>query len=268
MMARGNQHAIHRTSSVGPCNRRFLHDVRLDREPDAPEREHCRFLLGPGFALLAAALPLLAGGPTWRSLLVLSMVAVWAGRLATHITVRNWGKREDWRYRKWRDEAPGSFWWRSYFRVFLLQDVLLVVVAAPILLTAWTREPVGLTVLDVVGVAVWGFGLLFEAVADGQLARFKRDPQSDGKVMDRGLWRYSRHPNYFGESVFWWGIFLVAASVSEGYAAIVGPIAITFLLLRVSGAGMLERGLRTTRPGYEDSVRRTSAFFPVPPKRR
>jgi len=221
---------------------------------------------GPGFALLAAVLPVMNGEIPWRSLLILAMVAVWAGRLSAHIAVRNWGRPEDWRYRRWREESGRNFWWRSYFKVFLLQSVFLVVVAAPILVSAWSRGPQGLTALDVAGTAVWVVGFLFEAVADAQLARFKRDPGNKGRVMDRGLWRYSRHPNYFGESVLWWGIFLVAASVPMGWAAAIGPITITFLLLRVSGVRMLERGLRSRRPGYEEYVRRTSSFIPLPPR--
>jgi len=222
---------------------------------------------GPGFAVLAATLPTIAGGPTWRSLLVLAVVAVWAGRLSAHITVRNWGRPEDWRYKTWRDRAGRAFWWRSYFKVFLLQGILLVLVAAPILLVAWARRPGSWGALDAVGAGVWLLGLLFEVVGDAQLARFKRDPENAGRVMDRGLWRYTRHPNYFGEALLWWGVYLIAVSVPFGWASVVGPAAITFLLVRVSGVRMLERGLRARRPGYEEYVHRTSAFLPWPPKR-
>ena len=210
---------------------------------------------GPGFALLAATLPVIAGGPTWRSLLILGLVVVWATRLCVHVTTRNWGRPEDWRYRSWREAAGRSFWWRSYFRVFILQGVLLVVVAAPILAVARATGSTAWTGLDVAGVAVWAVGFAFEAIGDRQLARFKSDPANRGRVMDRGLWRTTRHPNYFGEAVLWWGIFLVALSVPIGYASVVGPIAITFLLVRVSGVRMLERGLKERRPGYEAYVR-------------
>jgi steroid 5-alpha reductase family enzyme len=222
---------------------------------------------GPGFVVLAAALPWIAGGPTWRCLLVLAMVAVWAARLATHVTLRNRGKPEDWRYKKWRDAAGSAFWWRSYLKVFLLQGTLLVVVAAPILVVSWARGPASWGLLDVIGAALWLLGLTFEGVGDAQLVCFKRDPENQGRVMDRGLWRYTRHPNYFGEALLWWGIYLVTASVPFGWAAIVGPGAITFLLVRVSGVRMLEQGLRARRPGYEEYVRRTSAFVPWPPRR-
>ena len=223
---------------------------------------------GPGFALLAATLPFVAGRPGWRSLLILAMVAVWAVRLSVHITARSWGKPEDWRYRNWRKAAGRSFWWRSFFKVFLLQGVLLVLVAAPILVVALARGPVRWTLFDIVGPAVWLFGLSFEAIADHQLTRFKRDPESHGRVMDTGLWRYSRHPNYFGEAVLWWGIFLVALAVPGGYASAVGPVAITFLLVRVSGVRMLEAGLRERRRGYTEYVRRTSPLIPLPRRRR
>jgi len=223
---------------------------------------------GPGFVILAATAPFLADGWSWRALLVLALVSVWAARLAAHITIRNWGKGEDWRYRKWRDDAPASFWWRSYFKVFVLQGVLLVVVASPILVVASSSRAIGATPLDVAGCAVWLFGLLYETIADLQLARFKRDPANRGRVLDRGLWRTSRHPNYFGEAVVWWGLFLIALSTPTGYWAAIGPIAITFLLVRVSGVRMLEKGLRERKPEYADYVRRTSPFVPWPPRRR
>lgn len=223
---------------------------------------------GPGFVVLAATAPFIAGGWSWRSLLMLALVSIWAARLGTHITIRNWGKGEDWRYRKWRDDAPSSFWWRSYFKVFVLQGILLVVVASPILAVAASSRAFGVTSLDVAGGVVWLFGLLFETVADLQLARFKRDPANRGRVMDRGLWRYSRHPNYFGEAVVWWGLFLIALSTPTAYWAAIGPIAITFLLVRVSGVRMLEQGLRERKPEYADYVRRTSPFVPWPPRRR
>jgi steroid 5-alpha reductase family enzyme len=222
---------------------------------------------GPGFAVLAACAPLLAGARTWRDLLVLGMVAIWAARLAAHVTARNWGKDEDWRYRKWRDEAGAAFWWQSYFKVFALQGILLVLVAAPILAVGISRGPARVTWWDAAGGLVWLVGLLFEAIADLQLARFKRLPENRGRVMDRGLWRYSRHPNYFGEAVVWWGIFLVALATPHGYWAAIGPVTITFLLVRVSGVRMLEKGLVDRKPDYADYVRRTRSFVPWVPKR-
>jgi len=142
-----------------------------------------------------------------------------------------------------------------------------VIVAAPILAVAFARGPTRWTAFDIVGPAVWLFGLSFEAIADHQLMRFKRGPESCRRVMDRGLWRYSRHSNYFGEAVLWWGIFLAALAVSCGYAAVLGPAAITFLLVRVSSVRMLEAGLRKRHPGNVEYARRTSAFIPLPPHR-
>ncbi len=222
---------------------------------------------GPGFVLLAVVGPYLAEGWGWRSLLVLALVSVWGVRLAVHITVRNWGKGEDWRYRKWREDGPESFWWRSYFRVFILQGLLLVVVAAPVVVVARAHGPAAVTAFDIVGGAICLFGVVFEATADAQLARFKRNPANRGKVFDAGLWRTSRHPNYFGESVVWWGLFLIALSVPGGAWTAIGPVTITFLLLRVSGVRMLEKGLKNRKPGYQEYVRRTSPFVPWPPRR-
>jgi steroid 5-alpha reductase family enzyme len=222
----------------------------------------------PGFVILAAVGPFLAGTPTWRDLLVLAIVAIWAVRLAAHVTIRNWGKGEDWRYKKWRDEAGAKFWWTSYFKVFALQGILLVVVAAPILAVAASRGPTRVTWGDIAGTIIWLAGLSFEAIADLQLARFKHDAANRGRVMDRGLWRTSRHPNYFGEAVVWWGIFLVALATPHGYWSAIGPIAITFLLVRVSGVRMLEKGLLERKPDYADYVRRTSSFVPRMPRRR
>jgi steroid 5-alpha reductase family enzyme len=222
----------------------------------------------PGFVILAAVGPFLAGTPTWRDLLVLAIVAIWAVRLAAHVTIRNWGKGEDWRYKKWRDEAGAKFWWTSYFKVFALQGILLVVVAAPILAVAASRGPTRVTWGDIAGTIIWLAGLSFEAIADLQLARFKHDAASRGRVMDRGLWRTSRHPNYFGEAVVWWGIFLIALATPHGYWSAIGPIAITFLLVRVSGVRMLEKGLLERKPDYADYVRRTGSFVPRMPRRR
>jgi len=222
---------------------------------------------GPGFLLLAAILPSISGGLDWRSWLVLALTTVWAVRLSVHITVRNWGKGEDRRYAAWRERAGGRFWWTSYFRVFAVQAGALVVVAAPILVVAASQGPSRWTAWDIVGAIVWAIGLSFEAIADAQLQRFRRDPSNQGRVLDRGLWRISRHPNYFGEALLWWGMFLVAMAVPYGYCAIVGPAAITFLLVRVSGVRLLEKDLVARSPAYVDYVRRTSAFIPRPPRR-
>jgi steroid 5-alpha reductase family enzyme len=222
---------------------------------------------GPGFIVLAASLPLLAGTMTGESLLVGALVLVWGVRLALHVTLRNWRRSEDWRYAKWREEAGTSFWWKSYFKVFLLQAVILVVVALPIQVVAAAQHAVQWTVLDIIGVAIWTVGILFETIGDWQLKRFIQNPDNKGKIMDRGLWRYTRHPNYFGEAILWWGIWLISLSAPWAAAAVIGPMTITFMLLRVSGVRMLEQGMKEQNPAYADYIRRTPPFIPWFPKK-
>jgi steroid 5-alpha reductase family enzyme len=222
---------------------------------------------GIGFALVAAS------GFVWghastapRSLLVSAMVGLWGLRLAGYLLWRNLGHGEDPRYAAMRRHWGARFWWVSFFTVFALQGAILWFVSLPVqVVQAAAGGPIG--VLDGVGVAVWCVGLVFESVGDFQLARFKADPRNAGAVMDRGLWRYTRHPNYFGDFCIWWGVFLVALSAPRGLYTIASPALMSFLLLRVSGVPMLERGMHTRRPGYADYVRRTSAFFPRPPRR-
>jgi steroid 5-alpha reductase family enzyme len=200
-----------------------------------------------------------------RGWLVLGATTLWALRLAWHIGQRNVGHGEDPRYRAWRDEHGPRWWWRSYLQVFVLQAVIAWLVSAP-LYFATRSEAAFPSVLDIVGALLFAVGLLFEGVADAQLAAFKRDPGSRGRVMDRGLWHYSRHPNYFGEALLWWGLGVVGASAPGGWLGLAGPALMTFLLLRVSGVAMLERGLLKTRPGYADYIARTSAFVPWWPR--
>jgi steroid 5-alpha reductase family enzyme len=219
---------------------------------------------GPALAL-AAMIYAAGGGWMPRGRLVLAVVALWAIRLAVHIGVRNTGHGEDPRYGAWREQHGARWWWRSLLQVFVLQATIAWVVSWPLAAAALLPGPPVPAWLDVVGTAIALAGLAFEAVADWQLRRFKADPAHRGRVMDRGLWRVSRHPNYFGEAVVWWGVWLVAAAGEGGWATVVSPALMTFLLVRVSGVAMLERALRE-RPGYADYVRRTSAFVPWPPR--
>jgi steroid 5-alpha reductase family enzyme len=197
----------------------------------------------------------------FRGLLVLSMTVIWGLRLTLHLAIRNTGAGEDFRYATWRDETGPSFWWTSFFKVFLLQAVVLWIVSSPLLLAWHDSGNPGLTLLDVIGVGLWVFGFVFESVADLQLALFKRNPANTGKIMSSGLWSLSRHPNYFGEAVLWWGIGLVAVSAA-GWLAVIGPALITFSLVRVSGVTMLDTGLVERRPGYAEYIRTTPAFLP------
>ena len=215
---------------------------------------------GPGFVVVGAWYLATAGEPPGpRAWLVTVLVAVWAIRLAVHIGVRNRGKDEDFRYQRWREASGRSFWWVSFFKVFLLQAVTLWLVSSPLLLAqGGERRP---TLFDLGGVALFAVGFAIEVVADRQLARFKADPDNAGKILDRGLWGRSRHPNYFGEALLWWGIGLLAVPAG-GALALLGPAVITFLLVRVSGVAMLDAALVDRRPGYAEYIRNTPAFVP------
>lgn len=218
--------------------------------------------------LVVAVLGVVAGeGAASRRWLVGVLVAVWAVRLSAHIFARNHGKGEDYRYQGFRRKYGAErYWWVSLFQVFWLQGVLAWFVSLPLQVVAVGATPAGLTVADVAGVTLWVVGFGFEAFGDAQLAAFKRDPASAGTVMDRGLWRYTRHPNYFGDATLWWGFGLIGVLAPWGWAALVGPAVMTLLLLKVSGVAMLERSIGSRRPGYAEYVRRTSAFFPRPPR--
>jgi len=223
---------------------------------------------GLGFVLVAA-FTFLRRGSLFLPLLVTALVAVWGLRLSLHILFRNRKRGEDPRYAEWRRTWGRSFVWRSYLQVFLLQGFFLLVISAPVILVnahRWSAPPGshGGGVF-LAGFLVWCVGFIFEAVGDAQLARFKRDPGSKGKIMDRGLWRYTRHPNYFGESLMWWGIFLVALEIPYGWITVVSPVLITFLLVRVSGIPLLERRYAGNAE-FQAYARRTSAFIPRPPK--
>jgi len=221
---------------------------------------------GPAFALVALLGALLGSGPLARRLLVLALVAAWGVRLGVHIHRRNHGRGEDYRYRAMRERHGARFGRVSLVTVFLLQALLATLVSAPLVAAASARAPAALGPFDLAGGALWLVGFLFEAIGDRQLARFQRDPANRGKVMDRGLWRLTRHPNYFGDATQWWGLYLIAASAPEARWSALGPAVMTFLLVRVSGVALLEKGLAATKPEYRDYARRTSAFFPWFPK--
>jgi steroid 5-alpha reductase family enzyme len=221
---------------------------------------------GTGFVVVAATSALVGEGVASRRYLLFALVAVWGLRLTGYLAWRNLGHGEDYRYVAMRKHWGRRFWWVSFFQVFALQGVLMWIVSLPVQLAASADEPAGFGLLALAGVALWHVGFLFETVGDAQLAGFKADPANAGKVMDRGLWRYTRHPNYFGDFCVWWGLFLVAAETGPGRWGVVGPAVMTVLLLRVSGVAMLERTIGKRRPGYADYAARTSAFFPRPPK--
>lgn len=216
---------------------------------------------GTGFVLVNwFYFGLVAEGDLARQWLVGLLVTIWGLRLSAHIFWRNRGKGEDFRYQKWRNEAGKAWWWRSFFKVFLLQGAVMWLVSAPLLAVQLGANR--LNWLDYVAVVVWAIGFFFEAVGDWQLARFKADPTNKGKLLTTGLWRYTRHPNYFGDAVQWWAFYLFAAATSGGAFTIFSPLLMTFLLVRVSGVAMLEKSLKDTKPGYEQYIQNTNAFIP------
>jgi steroid 5-alpha reductase family enzyme len=218
---------------------------------------------GPGFVLVTLTYLLADSRYGARGLLAFGLVTIWALRLGSHLLRRNRREGEDPRYAAMRERGGPGWERRSLFTVFWLQAGLLWVISMPLLGSVVSRASLG--VWDLAGTIVFLAGLLVEAVADAQLARFKSDPANRGRVLDEGLWRYSRHPNYFGELVLWWGLYLVAIG-GGAYWTVIGSLLISFLLLRVSGVTMLEERLESTKPGYAEYVRRTSAFVPWPPK--
>lgn len=219
---------------------------------------------GMGFILMAWTAFSLSADFGLRGLVVNILVSIWGFRLAWHIHSRNKGKAEDYRYLAWRKEWGAWFYPRSYVQVYLLQGALLFLIVLPVLLIH-TNTGGALGVLDVVGIAVWMFGFYFEVVGDAQLARFITNPANKGKLMQGGLWSYTRHPNYFGEVTQWWGLWLIALSVPGGLLSIVGPLTITFLILKVSGVPLLEKKMEEN-PEFAEYKRKVSMFFPLPPR--
>ncbi|WP_077001131.1 DUF1295 domain-containing protein [Variovorax sp. KK3] len=232
------------------------------RDASLADRVWSLMIVGPGLLYLA-----LRPGMPARDLTMAVLGAAWALRLGLYVTWRNWGHGEDRRYRAIRERNEPNFAWKSVYLVFGLQGVLAWLVSAPFLAAAGSPRPFGW--LDVAGVALAAFGIVFEAVGDAQLARFKADPAHEGRVMDRGLWRYTRHPNYFGEACVWWGLWLMAlgAAGAGGLWTLVSPLLMTALLLKVSGVSLLEKDIGERRPAYRDYIERTSAFVPAPPRR-
>lgn len=222
---------------------------------------------GLGFTIVAWASAFVAGGSVADSAPLVALTSVWGLRLAVHLARRNLGKGEDFRYRAMRKRWGDRFPLVSLGTVFMLQGALLWVVSLPVQLGQDPGPSESLSWLGGAGIAVWAVGLVFEAGGDLQLARFRADAANAGMVLDAGLWRFTRHPNYFGDFCVWWGLFLVAVALGAPWWTAAGPALMSVLLLRVSGVTLLERSLAKRKPGYEEYVRRTSAFFPWPPRR-
>ena len=221
---------------------------------------------GFGFVVLATYYVYATGNYAPRSILLLGLVIIWGFRLSIYLLWRNLGHGEDYRYQQFRkDYGPERYWWVSFFQVFLLQGILMSLVALPLLGTIYTSNSDVLTILDFVVVAFWILGFAFEAGGDYQLVQFKKDPDNKGKVLDSGFWKFTRHPNYFGDTTVWWayGCF---ALLSGSYYTIVGSVIMNVLLLKISGVSMLEKNLKSSKPKYEEYIRKTNAFIPWFPK--
>ncbi len=221
---------------------------------------------GLGFVLMAGASFVISDIHSWRGLLVLVLVTVWGLRLAWHINRRHKGKPEDYRYQAWREQWGSWFYLRSFGQIYLFQGILLFVIAMPVFVINYSSGP-ALGWLDLIGLTIWLVGFWFESVSDAQLAGFIKNPANKGQLMRTGLWRYSRHPNYFGEVTQWWGIWLLALTMPFGLLAIVGPITITILILKISGIPMLEKKL-AQHPDFRSYRQQTSVFLPWPPRRQ
>lgn len=224
---------------------------------------------GPAFALVALVGWWLGDGDIGRRTLLAALTIIWGLRLGTYLAMRNIGHGEDARYARWRkriEDADGNFTWHSLMMVFGLQGLLVIIVSLPVQAgqLAVTGQPPG--VLAWAGTLLWFAGFLFEAVGDWQLRRFKSDSANCGKLLDTGLWRYTRHPNYFGNACIWWGLWLVACDAPGLWWTAIGPALMTLLLLKVSGVALLEKSLAADKPRYADYMRRTSSFIPWPPR--
>lgn len=221
---------------------------------------------GGGFILVAVLTLLQHSDFHVKQLLVTLLVIVWGLRLSVHIYLRNRHKTEDHRYQEFRKKWKQFFYVRSYVQVFLVQGLLLLLISIPVVFIN-ASEAVTFTWLDGIALAVWITGFIFESVGDYQLAQFVKKPSNKGHVMQSGLWKYTRHPNYFGEVTQWWGIFLFAISIPNGFFTIIGPLVITLLITKISGIPLLEKKYKG-RPEWEAYKKRTSIFFPLPPLRK
>lgn len=221
---------------------------------------------GMGFVIVGWTGWSLATGDSPRSLILVLLTTIWGLRLSLFLLRRNLGHGEDHRYAAMRAKYGDRFWFVSLFIVFLLQGVILWFVSLPIQVAMASGRPIPLGWLDALGGMLWALGVFFETVGDWQLARFRGDPANAGRVLDHGLWRYTRHPNYFGDFCVWWGLYLIAAA-GGAWWTIASPLAMSILLLRVSGVSLLESTIRDRRPAYAAYQSRTNAFFPGPPRR-
>jgi steroid 5-alpha reductase family enzyme len=222
---------------------------------------------GFGFVLVSVFYFLNSDGVYARKIIVMALVAIWGLRLTVYLTWRNYGKGEDFRYSNFRKKyGEKRYWWISFFQTFLLQGILMWLISAPLLGAQFHGYNKALNILDYVGIIFWITGILFEAGGDFQLAAFKANPANRGKVLDKGFWRYTRHPNYFGDSSVWWGygFFCLAAG---SYLPALGSVLMTALIIKVSGVALLEKSLKEQKPQYKEYIEKTSSFIPWFPKK-
>jgi steroid 5-alpha reductase family enzyme len=220
---------------------------------------------GLGFVLVAWTVFITVPGESVTRWLLVGLTSLWGLRLSVYLARRNLGNPEDFRYQQMRSRRPW-FPLTSLYVVFGLQGLVMWVVSLPLQVSIATSQS-GWSWLHFVGAAVWATGVSFEAVGDWQLAKFKTNPENAGQVLDTGLWRFTRHPNYFGDFLVWWGLYLVALAQSDAWWTAIGPIVMSIFLMRISGVTLLEKTLRETKPAYAAYVSKTNAFFPAPPKR-
>jgi len=222
---------------------------------------------GFSFVIVNAFYVFITGELNPRKILILVLVSIWGLRLTTYLFIRNWGKGEDFRYKQFRKEyGEERYWWFSYFQTFLLQGALVLIVSLPLYGISMSSDTGRLNFLDYAAIAIWLIGFVFESGGDYQMARFKKDIRNKGKVMDKGFWKYTRHPNYFGDATVWWSYALISIAAGA-YWHIIGSLVMTFLLLKVSGVSLLEKSLKDSKPQYREYIRRTNSFFPWFPKK-
>jgi steroid 5-alpha reductase family enzyme len=222
---------------------------------------------GIGFVLAAISYYLNTEGHFARKELVVGFVLIWGLRLSIYLGWRNWGKDEDYRYQQFRKNyGAHRYWWFSFFQVFLLQGFLSWLVSVPLLAAMYYMPNTPLNYIDYIAVVLWIIGFLFEAGGDFQLAHFKGNPENKGTLLQNGFWKYTRHPNYFGDATVWWAFGLFSIAVGN-YVSLLGPILMSWLIIKVSGVAMLEKTLKNSKPSYKEYIEKTNAFFPWFPKK-
>ena len=222
---------------------------------------------GLGFVILNIFYVFNSGDLNSRKILLLILVSVWGLRLSIYLAYRNIGKGEDFRYQEFRRKfGPKRYWWFSYFQAFLLQGALMILISSTFLGMSFSSQPTTLSTLDYLGIAIWLIGFTFEAGGDYQLMRFKKNSSNKGNVLTTGFWKYTRHPNYFGDAAVWWSyaVFCISAGA---YWQVIGSIVMTLLIVNISGVALLEKSLKQSKSAYSDYIQKTNSFFPWFPKK-